>query len=188
MLSWIWPPMAMVSPSCTVTCVVMDLVAKEGDWMFVNEGSVACGSLMLWLMIMVTMPLGVTRAVIFSPIPVLTFETPVVTDPVIPLAVEPASEGTVVPTLIDAGILSVAMIEGEEIIFALLSDSMSCTMPDSVRLLPTNMEADKLTPLPVSDPNSEAAVFVTTVDPVVPVSDVKAAVTLLEKLWDRSME
>ena len=143
---------------------------------------------MFWLMTIVTMPLGVTRAKMFSPIPVLTLDTPVVTDPVIPLAVEPASVGTVVPTLMDAAMLSVAIIDGDEMIFALLSDSIKLTMPESTRLFPTSVEADRLTPPPVSDPNSEAAVFVTTVDPVVPASEVKAAVTSLEKVWDRSME
>jgi len=139
---------------------------------------------------MVTMPLGVTRAVIFSPIPVLTFETPVVTDPVIPLAVEPASVGTVVPTFIEAGILSVAMIEGEEIIFALLSDSIKLTIPESTRLLPTRVAAERLTPPQQSPPNREAAVLVIAVVPVDPdpESDCKAAVTSLEKLWLKSME
>jgi hypothetical protein len=136
-------------------------------------------------MIMVTMPLGVTRATIFSPIPVLTLETPVVTDPVIPLAVEPASVGTVVPTLMDAGILSVAIIDGEEIIFALVSDSIRLTIPERMRLFPTSVAADRVTPPPVSAPNSEAAVLV---DPVAPVSACSAAVTLVEKLWLKSME
>src|SRR3984885_11278484 len=147
-------------------------------------------------MIMVTMPLGVTRATMFKPMPVLTLETAVLTAPVTPLATEPDSVGTVVPTLMEAGILSVAMIEGEEIIFALLSDSMSCTMPDNARLLPTNMEADKLTVAPLtgtgaSPPNNEAAVDVMAPGPLgatVPESVCKAAETSLENVWLKSME
>lgn len=160
-LSWIWPPMAMVSPSCTVTWVEIDLVAKEGEAILLPDVAevVASGSLMFWLIINVTMPLGVTRAVIVSPIPVLVLETPVVTDPVIPLAVELDSEGTVVPTLMEAGILSVAMMEGEEMTLALLSDSIKLTTPCSARLLPTSMEADRPTPPPVSPAINEAAVL-----------------------------
>ncbi len=156
----------------------------------VSDGSVAWGSLTFWLMIMVTMPLGVTRAVIFSPIPVLTLETPVVTDPSA-LVVLPAAVGTVVPTLIEAGMLSVAMIEGEEIIFALLSDSIKLTIPESTRLLPTSVAPLRVMPPPASEPKSEAAVFVigAAVEPVPPPeSDCNAAVTSLEKVWLRSME
>src|ERR1700678_1034696 len=115
-------------------------------------------------MIIVTIPLGVTRAVILSPIPVLVLETPVVTDPVIPLAVELDSVGTVVPTLMDAGILSVAMTAGAERTLALLSDSINDTVPRSSRLLPTSMAADRPMPPPVSPDIREAAVFAT--DPV----------------------
>src|SRR5580658_1412656 len=116
-------------------------------------------------MIIVTIPLGVTRAVILSPIPVLVLETPVVTDPVIPLAVELESVGTVVPTLMDAGILSVAMTAGAERTFALLSDSINDTVPRSWRLLPTSMAAERPTPPPLVSPDiNEAAVEAT--DPV----------------------
>src|SRR5579862_1263813 len=106
----------MVSPSWTVTCVCTDLVAKEGELILLPEpcGVVGVGSLTLWLITMVTIPLGVTRATMFSPIPVATFEIPVVTDPVMPLAVELDCAGTVLPTVMDAGILSVAITDGEE--------------------------------------------------------------------------
>src|SRR5580658_8662287 len=116
-------------------------------------------------MIIVTMPLGVTRAVILSPIPVLVLEMPVVTDPVIPLAVELDSVGTVVPTLMEAEILSVAMTEGEEMIFALLCDSIKLTTPWSARLLPTSTEADRPMPPPASPAISEAAVVETAGSP-----------------------
>ena len=68
----------------------MDLVAKEGELIELPDVElvVASGSLTLWLITMVTIPLGVTRATILRPIPVATLEIPVVTEPVIPLAVE----------------------------------------------------------------------------------------------------
>src|ERR1700722_18405863 len=104
----------------------MDLVAKEGELILLpdDEGVVGAGSLTFWLIIMVTMPLGVTRATIFSPMPVLTLEIPVVVDPSA-LVVELDWVGTVEPTLIDAPMLSVAITDGDEIILALLSDSIS---------------------------------------------------------------
>ena len=93
------------------------------------------------MIIIVTTPLGVTRATMLSPMPVLTFETPVVTDPRA-LAVELDWVGTVEPTLIDAGMLSVAITDGAERTLALLCASRSVTVPRSSRLLPTNIAAD----------------------------------------------
>src|SRR5580700_1880716 len=128
-------------------------------------------------MIIVTIPLGVTRAVILSPIPVLVLEIPWVVAPVIPLAVELASVGTVVPTLMDAGILSVAMTAGAERTLARLWDSINVTVPRSWRLLPTSMAADRLTPPPAASPDiREPAVLAT--DPVA-FSDCNAAVMSL---------
>jgi hypothetical protein len=103
-----------------------DWVAKEGELILLPEeaGVVAPGVLTFWLITMVTIPLGVTRATIFSPIPVLTLETPVVTDPS-ELTVELDCVGTVEPTLMEAAMLSVAMTEGEEIILELPSDSIN---------------------------------------------------------------
>jgi hypothetical protein len=176
--------------------VVTDWVAKEGELILLPELAelVGPGVLTFWLIIMVTMPLGVTRAVMFSPIPVLTLETPDVTDPSA-LTVELDWVGTVAPTLIEAGILSVAMTEGEEIILELPSDSIKLTTPESARLLPTSIAADRLTPpetgAAASPPNNEAAVVVIAVgpvDPVDPESDCNAAETSLEKACCKSIE
>src|SRR3569833_3331484 len=70
-------------------------------------------------MTIVTMPLGLTRARMFRPVPVLTFEIVLKASELPPL-VTPGltlcelSVGTESPTVIDAGMLSVAMIFGEE--------------------------------------------------------------------------
>ncbi len=53
------------------------------------------------------------------------------------------SVGTVVPTVMEAGMLSVAMTEGAEMTLARLSDSIKVTTPRSSRLFPTSMEADR---------------------------------------------
>ena len=65
--------MAIVSPSCTVTCVLTAFWENEGDWIAELEDG-CCGSLTCWLMTMVTMPLGLTRARMLSVVPVLTLE------------------------------------------------------------------------------------------------------------------
>ena len=137
-------------------------------------------------MIMVTMPLAVTLAVMFNVIPVLVLLTALVTAPPMELVIDPCRVGTVVPTFTLAGMLSVAITEGAEMILALLSDSINVTVPSSSRLLPTNAAAESPTPPLVRLPSREAAVVVALlVDPEI---DCNAAVTSLEKAWVKSME
>ncbi len=145
---------------------------------------VAVGSLTCWSMIIVTIPLGVTRAVIASVIPVLVLLTALVTAPPMALEMDPCNVGTVVPTLTLAGMLSVAITEGAERIFALLSDSINVTVPSSSRLLPTIVAAERLV-APLANPPSKVP---TVGMDVVPFSACKEAVTSLEKAWVKSME
>src|SRR5277367_2896459 len=107
---------------------------------------VAVGSLTCWSIIMVTMPLGVTLAVIARVMPVLVLLTALVTAPPMALEMDPCNVGTVVPTLMEAGMLSVAIMDGDERIFALLCDSMRLTMPESTRYLPTIAAPVRVTP------------------------------------------
>jgi len=111
-------------------------------------------------MIKVTMPLGVTLAVIVSPTPVLALPIEFVTPPPMALVMDPCSVGTVVPTLMDAGMLSVAIIDGVEMTFALLCVSINDTMPERARLLPTSMDAVNAAPPPLKAESNEAAVLV----------------------------
>ena len=106
LVSWMMPPIAIVSPSCTVTCVLTAFWENEGDWIAeLEEG--CCGSLTCWLMIIVTMPLGFTRARMLRVTPVLTLEM-VLVNSELPPTCTPAprpcelSVGTVLPTLIEA--------------------------------------------------------------------------------------
>ena len=108
---------------------------------------------------MVTMPLGVTRAVIDS----VRFQCwhcdlQFVTGATNCAGNRPCNVGTVVPTLTVAGMLSVAMTEGAEMILALLSDSISVTRPSSSRLFPTNMAAERRNAMLARLPSNEAAV------------------------------
>src|SRR5689334_9320039 len=107
-------------------------------------------------MIIVTTPLAFTRARIVSPTPVLTFWIvlvnrefpPAVTPGLIPCEL---SVGTDSPTVIDAGILSVAMILGASINRVLVVLSFAWRRARSSRLWPTRSPAVRLIPgaLPV---------------------------------------
>ena len=119
---------------------------------------------------------------IFNPIPVAALETPLVTDPVIPLAVELESVGTVVPTLMDAAILSVAITDGAERTLARFCDSINVTVPSSSRLLPTSAENERFVVPSAKAPINECTVLA----PLV--SCCTLPVTSLEKLCDRSMD
>src|ERR1700722_8340543 len=109
------PPMAMVSPSRTVTCVLKDRVENDGESIVLLVFALAgCGWLTVWSMIMVTMPLELTRAVIESVVPVVWLETELKELPVTATP-DDVSTGTLCPTFMTAGTLSVAMILGAAI-------------------------------------------------------------------------
>jgi len=66
------PAIAIVSLSCTVTCVLTLRFENDGDWI-ADVAAGAMGELTSWLMISVTMPLGSTRAMICSVTPEFRF-------------------------------------------------------------------------------------------------------------------
>src|SRR5271157_4659461 len=67
-VSRIAPPMATVSPSMMVSCVDIDRLVKEGDWM-VELGDGGCGAETCWLIIMVTTPVELMRGVMLTVVP-----------------------------------------------------------------------------------------------------------------------
>src|SRR5579863_5310227 len=102
---------------------------------------------------MVTTPEGVTRASIFNVTPVFTLEMELANSEFppdwTPVTACAESVGTSVPTLMLAGILSVAITEGAERTLARLSDSCNWTAAKSRRLLPTRADPERLvTPSP----------------------------------------
>ena len=109
--------MAMVSPSCTVTCVLNVRCENESDWMPVLPG--ATGLLTFSSICIVTTPLELMRGTMESVTPELTFVM-VLVNRLVPPVCTPAtacevSTGTCWPTFIVAGMLSVAMMLGDEI-------------------------------------------------------------------------
>jgi hypothetical protein len=104
---------------------------------------------------MVTIPLGVTRATMLNPMPVFALATVLVTAPVMPLAVCPARVGTVAPTLMLAGILSVAITAGAERTLARLCDSCNVTVASNSRLLPTSAEPVRVVVSAIRLPKNE---------------------------------
>ena len=92
----------------------------------------ACGELTFWLMIMVTMPLELTRAMMFSVTPELRLDT-VLVNRELPLCWTPpataceVNTGTSSPTFSEAAMLSVAIMLGAEItrVWLVVSDAVS---------------------------------------------------------------
>src|ERR1035441_10306595 len=70
--SMMMPPIATVSPSCTVIWVETERLEKDDDWtaVFTPSGG-GSGALTCWSMIIVTMPLELARAPIEKVTPVL---------------------------------------------------------------------------------------------------------------------
>src|SRR5436190_6886283 len=109
------PAKAIVSPSCTVTCVFTVLVAKLGDEIF--DVVVGWGALTFWLITIVTTPLAFTNGVMLSETPVLRLPTVLVKselpDDWAPAAIPcEVRVGTSSPTFREAAMLSVAMMLG----------------------------------------------------------------------------
>src|ERR1022692_4389415 len=105
------------------------LLDADGGW----------GELTFWLMIMVTMPLEFTRAVMFSVTPVLWLDTVLVNSELPPDCTPPTacevSTGTWSPTFSEAGMLSVAMMLGAEItrVYLLVSDAVTAASSSWLR-------------------------------------------------------
>ena len=110
------PPMATVSPSAIVICVLTLRRSMLGEAM---APLAASGTLTSWLIISVTIPEAFTRGVIQRVTPVCTLVT-VFVNREEPSCCAPDARacedrvGTDAPTVIEAGMLSVAMTDGAE--------------------------------------------------------------------------
>src|SRR5580704_8884869 len=123
------PPIATVSPSFTVPWVLTFRCEKEGESMSLPEAleedsGFGIGAVMFWLITMVTTPLGLMRARIFNPTPVLVLWTELANSVVpavwTPAGAIPLTVGTESPTVMDAGMLSVAITLGADSTLLLL--------------------------------------------------------------------
>src|ERR1039458_10034862 len=138
------PPMATVSPSCIVSCVLMERLENDGESPTLVDDDPAKGALTCWLTIIVTTPLELMCARMFSVTPVLWLLTPWTScelPPVTPDKPVEVATGTWLPTFMVAGTLSVAMILGEEITLEREVFSDAFSRPSSCLLLPTIMPA-----------------------------------------------
>src|ERR1035438_10123451 len=87
--SMMMPPIATVSPSCTVIWVETERLEKDDDWtaVFTPSGG-GSGALTCWSMIFVTMPLELARPTIEKVTPVLALPM-VLANGVVPPTVTP---------------------------------------------------------------------------------------------------
>src|SRR5579885_1902238 len=123
------------------------------------EVVVGCGELTFWLLISVTMPLELTRAMMLRPTPVLWLLTVLVNREFPPSCTPPAtawelSVGTDSPTWICAGMLSVATTVGAEITRARVVCSCAVSSASSSRLWPTSIPAESCNTPPAVVPNN----------------------------------
>ena len=170
----IMPPIAIVSPSSTVTCVLTLRCEKDGELMPLPAlpeaaSGLGIGAVTSWLITIVTTPLGLTRARIVRPIPVLVFEIELVKRELpfcctLEVAIE-LTVGTESPTVIEAGMLSVAIKLGADSTFVLLVLSLAWSSASNCLLCPTRVPAVRAIPPAPRDPSNCCAGTVAFVAP-----------------------